>query len=209
MKSIGGIIKEARVKKKLSRERLEKETKIKKEFIEALEKGDWGKLPEYPVVVGFVKSLSSILKLNESFLLALLRRDYPPREVKINPKVEIPEKFVWTPRLSFILGVVLAGLFIVGYLIYEYFNFIKPPELLIESPTENQKVFGKVLIVKGKTDPDAAVLINNQPTLVGEDGRFEAEIEISEKTYEIVVLAKSRAGKETVVRRKIEPNLKS
>ena len=77
MKTAGEIIKEARVKKKYSRARLESETKIKKEFIEALEQEDWARLPEYPVVSGFVKNIADALSLDRSRITAVLRRDYP------------------------------------------------------------------------------------------------------------------------------------
>jgi cytoskeletal protein RodZ len=56
MISVGTFIKEARVKKKLSREKLEKLTKIKSSFLESIEKEDWNNLPEYPVVVGLSKA---------------------------------------------------------------------------------------------------------------------------------------------------------
>ena len=46
MKSIGETVKEARNKKKFSREKLEKETKIKASFIERIEIGNWDDLPE-------------------------------------------------------------------------------------------------------------------------------------------------------------------
>jgi len=208
MKLIGEIIKESRIKKKLSREKLEKLTKIKKEFIENLEENRWEALPEYPVVVGFVKSIASNLNLEQKNLTALLRRDYPPKVLKINPNPDISEKFTWGPKLSFITGISLVFIIIVGYLIFQYLSFIKPPDLLIEIPEEGQGVGQEKLTVKGKTDPDAAVLVNNQPTIVGEDGTFETEIEIFEGTGEVVVVAKSRSGKETVVSRKIKPELR-
>ena len=40
-----------------------------------------------------------------------------------------------------------------------------------------------------------------------ENGYFSAKIEIFEGTSEVVVIAKTRSGKETVIRRKIVPEL--
>ena len=209
MKLVGEVIKDSRIRKKLSREKLEKLTKIKKEFIENLEENRWEVLPEYPVVVGFVKSIASNLNLEQKNLIALLRRDYPPKVLKINPNPDITEKFTWSPKLSFVTGVSLVFVIIVGYLIFQYLSFIKPPELFIEVPEDGQVVSQEKLIVKGKTDPDAAVLVNNQPTIVGEDGIFETEIEIFEGTGEVIVIAKSRSGKETTLSRKIDVELES
>ena len=79
MKTIGIFLKEARVKKRFSQEKIANETKIKKEFIISIEKENWEALPEYPVVIGFVKKISKYLKLDERQAVAFLRRDYPPR----------------------------------------------------------------------------------------------------------------------------------
>ncbi|OGM20086.1 hypothetical protein A2714_01510 [Candidatus Woesebacteria bacterium RIFCSPHIGHO2_01_FULL_38_9] len=209
MKSIGHLIKEARAKKKLSKENLEKLTKIKKDFIEKLEGDKWDSLPEYPVVVGFVKNIAKALNLNEEHLLAFLRRDYPPRALPVNPKPDISEKFTWNPRLTFITGVVLTIAFIIGYLLFQYRAFIQPPVLTVETPTEGQVISEEVIDVRGKTDPDATVAVNNQPALIEENGEFVAEIEIFEGTQEIIVVARSRSGKETVIRRNIKPELNS
>jgi cytoskeletal protein RodZ len=208
MKNVGEVIKKARLKKKLSREKLEVKTKIKKEFIEALENSRWDILPDYPVVFGFVKNIADVLGLKEASLTALLRRDYPPKILRINPKPELREKFKWSPKATFITAAVSVFLIIFTYLGLSYLNFIRPPSLELLEPVESQLVERNILTVKGKTSAEAFVEVNNQPVIVGEDGYFEAEIEIFEGTEEIVVIAKSRSGKESVIRRKIIPELK-
>lgn len=208
MKSVGLVIKEARTKKKLSKDALEAKTKIKSEYIEALENELWEKLPEYPVVVGFVKSIAAVLSLDESHALALLRRDYPPKVLPVNPKPDVDRKFTWDPRLTFITAVFVVSLGILTYLSFQYIHFTNPPELAVETPIEGQVITEKKVAVKGKTDPEATVTVNNQPTLVGDDGAFTAEIEIAEATDGILITAKSRSGKETKIMRKIRVELK-
>lgn len=203
MKSAGEVIKETRLKKKLSREKLEAQTKIKKEFIEALEGSKWESLPEYPVVAGFVKSIAGALGLKEVNLTALLRRDYPPKSLRVNPKPELREKFKWGPKATFISATALVLLAVFIYLGISYMKFIEPPPLELSQPVDSQLVAESKLTVKGKTNPEAFIEVNNQPVLVDEDGSFETEIEISQATGEVVVYAKSRSGKETVIRRKI------
>jgi hypothetical protein len=70
-------------------------------------------------------------------------------------------------------------------------------------------VRGTSLLVSGKTDEDAVVYVNNQPALVADNGNFETTIEIFAGTNEIEIKAKSRYGKESVIRRKIVPELES
>jgi cytoskeletal protein RodZ len=207
MKTIGIYIKEARIKKRFSLEKIAKETKIKKKFVASIEKENWGALPEYPIVVGFVKKISNYMKLDERQAVAFLRRDYPPKVLPINPKPDVVKKFVWSPRLTFILGIATIAIAVLGYLGFQYSSFISPPKLVVDEPLEEQVVKQRSLIVSGKTDQDVAMKINNQPILIEEDGSFSAEIEIFEGTEEIVVKAVSRSGKETVVRRKIYPEL--
>jgi cytoskeletal protein RodZ len=207
MKTIGKFLKDARVKKKYSKARVAKATKIKVSFIETIEKENWEALPEFPVVLGFVKSIAGVLKVDENQAAALLRRDYPPRVLPINPKPDVSSKFTWSPRLTFLAGLGLILVVIFGYLTIQYFHFVSPPKLTVESPKEGQVINKREVSVFGKVDPEATLKINNQPVLVEEDGVFKAEIEIYEGTEEIIVKAVSRSGKETVVRRKIKPEL--
>jgi len=207
MKTIGTTLKEARTKKRYSQVKLEKETKIKKEFIEAIEKDGWEDLPEYPVLRGFVKRIAATLKKDPEKMVALLRRDYPPKKLNINPKPYISKKFFWSPKLTFFLGILTVSILIMGYLGFQYIKFINPPHLEIFSPKENQKVNKLNILVSGKTDPQAVVKVNNQPTLVDEYGSFSAEIEIVRDTQEIIIKAISRSGKETTIRRNIITDL--
>ena len=89
MKTVGQIIKDARLKKRFSLKRVEDLTKIKVGFIELIEKEKWANLPPFPTVLGFVKSLATTLDLDQSFVVAVLRRDYPPRKLSINPKPDV------------------------------------------------------------------------------------------------------------------------
>lgn len=207
MKTIGERLKEARSRKKYSIEKLEKETKIKGEFIRAVENEEWEKLPDFPVVQGFVKSIAQAVKMDEKGAAALLRRDYPPKELQVNPEPDVSDKFTWSPKMTFFVGVALVVIALLSYLGYEYYQFISPPSLLVSSPQEGQVVEERTLEVKGEVEPDATLRVNNQPVLVKEDGNFFTTLEISSKTNEIIVRAISRSGKETVIRRKIESRL--
>lgn len=207
MKNIGEFIKYFRLKKKLSREKLEAKTKIKKEFIEAIENLKWDELPDYSVVSGFVKSIAKALNQDEKRLSALLRRDYPPREIKVSPKPQIKEKFKWSPKSTFITGIAAVFILIFIYLGFSYLSFISPPQLELQEPYEGQTVEKSKVVIKGKTDPEASLIVNSQPVIVGEDGYFDTEIEIFEGTREVVVVSQSRSGKETVIRRNIVPKL--
>jgi len=208
MRTVGQYLKEIRLLKGVSRKDLERQTKIKKDFIDAIEEGRWEDLPDYAVVAGFVKNIASFLGESPSKTLAMFRRDYPPKDLSVNPKPDVSKTFSWGPKLTFLLGIGIIILALAGYLVFQYISFVKAPGLKLSSPEENQLVSQKNLLVSGKTNPEATVKANNQPILVSESGEFRAEVEVSEETAEVMVIAKSRAGKETVIRRKIKVEIK-
>lgn len=207
MQTIGRLLKDARQKKRYSLKKIEEETKIKGIFIEAIEKEDWKSLPDFPIVLGFVKSLSSVLDVNQGTAAALLRRDYPPKAISINPKPDIGNKFVWTPRLTFLAGIGIIIAMFLGYIAFQYSHFTSPPPLSVDNPSENQVVSIEDLTVSGNTDTDAVVLINNQPAIVDADGNFSTTIKINKDTTSVEIKATSRSGRETIVRRTIVPKI--
>lgn len=209
MTSIGTAFKQARRQKQFTFEDVEDQTKIKAEFVEAIEKTKWDALPDYPVVAGFVKNLSSYYGLDRNKMIALLRRDYPPKAIaSVNPKPDLQEKrFVWKPKFTFILGVLAIVFAIGGYLTYQYYLFTQPPKLEVLIPNEGQLVYQPNLVVTGKTSGDATIVVNNQPALVDSEGNFRAEIIVNESTSQIEIKASSRNGKEAVVTRNIEVEL--
>lgn len=207
MRTVGDILKSARLKKRYSLKKVEKETKIKKEFIYSIEESEWKSLPELPVVLGFVKNLASFLEVDVKTASATLKRDYLPQGLSINPKPDVGGKFVWTPKYSFLTAILAVVLLLLGYLGFEYFSFNSPPRLEVSTPSDNFTAISKTVIVSGKTETDATVRINNQLVLVDDEGFFRGEVEIFEKTGEIIITATNRSKKETVVVRKIIPNL--
>jgi cytoskeletal protein RodZ len=208
MRTVGSFLKEARVRKKYSLERLENLTKIKKSFITALESGDWPSLPDFPVIVGFVKSISKSLGLSEHEAVAILKRDFKPKSLSINPKPDVSDKFVWSPRLTFLVGVGVVLASVAGYLLYSYIGFVSPPRLEVYQPEDGEVVMRSMLRVTGKTTTDATVSVNNQPFIVSDEGAFEGEIEVFEGTEEIIIKATSRSGKQSSVSRKIKVEFK-
>jgi len=208
MRTIGSFIKEARVRKKYSLEKLENITKIKKDFIVGLEKQDWVSLPDFPVLTGFVKNIAKALGLNEGSTIAILKRDYPPKSLSINPKPDVSDKFIWSPRLTFLVGVGVVLVAVISYLLISYIQFLSPPSLEVFEPRAEQVVTESNLKVTGKTTTDAVVTVNNQPFIVSDEGVFEGEIEVFEGTEEIIVKATSRSGKVTTESRKIKVEFK-
>ena len=203
MKTIGQVIKSARLNKKLSVKKLGELTKIKVSFIKSIEEEKWKDLPTFPTVLGFVRSISAPLGIDEKMAMAVLKRDYPPQKTNISPKPDVSPKFTWSPKLTFIVSTIVVFLGVLGYLGYQYIKFISPPNLQVESPKENQTVNVGYIPVFGSTDTDVKITVNNQAVLVDLDGNFSVNLEVTESTKEINIVAISRSGKKRIVSRKI------
>lgn len=203
MRTIGEIIKQARIEKNITFEKLEDLTKIKREFIKAIESEKWANLPEYPVVQGFIKNLAKTLEVGEEKATALLRRDYPPKTLPVNPKPDVQKNFFWSPKLTFFLSGGLLVILILGYLFFQYYNYVKPPKLQLAVPVEGEIVEAETVLVQGETNADATVTVNNQPVVVEKDGSFLVNLEVSQNTEKIIVVAESSSGKKTELSRTI------
>lgn len=72
------------------------------------------------------------------------------------------------------------------------------PELSIESPNENADLKGQNPVeVKGKTDPDVTVIVNDFQAVLGSDGSYSYFLTLKEGGNEIKVVATDLAGNKT------------
>ncbi len=194
MKPIGESLTIVREARKMSLLDLSQETRIKVEFLDALESERWEDLPELPILIGFVKNIADVLNVNADTLVVLLRRDYkkPESGVEVSSKRKRRVVLPKLPQYIYLVIFVITASLI--YLAYQYRSFNTPPSVSIISPLSGQQVSGDTVIVRGVTDPSASVVINTQPSIVLEDGSFEEEVVVSATSSTVEVVARSRSG---------------
>lgn len=127
MKTVGQILKEERVKRGISLEEVEKETRIRKKYLELLENNDFPGVGQATTVKGFIKNYADFLGLPSSNLLAIFRRDFGEDkigQVVLRGLAEPLDKkrFFWTPRKTIVLLIILFGLLFLGYLGIQLFS---------------------------------------------------------------------------------------
>jgi cytoskeletal protein RodZ len=199
MRTIGQILKETRESKLLTLEDVEKQTKIRKELLEALERNDFDKLPPATFIQGFIKNYGKLLSLDTEKLLAMFRRDYearkhPPQIMESFSNPIKNKKFRITPAKILGLVVVLIILGFLSYLWVEYRQFVGAPPLQVNSPKDQQVVDIPTVLVEGSTDPDTKVTVNNQEIGVDGNGHFSEEIKLSASTNQVEIVATSKFG---------------
>lgn len=208
MRTVGQILKEIREAKFYTLEDVEKHTKIRKELLEALESDDYEKLPPVTFIQGFIKNYGKFLNLDNEKLLAIFRRGF---EAKLHPPMIMESfsnpinksRFNITPYKVVVAAVVLAILGFFAYLWIEYRQFVGAPDLLINSPQDQQTVDLPSITVEGTTDPEVKVAINNQQVGVDESGKFHEEVKLSSSINTITITATGRFGQTAKVERTV------
>ena len=206
MVRVGQKLHDTRVRKSLTVDEIAAATKIQSRFITAIERGEYDKLPSASYAQGFVRNYASYLGISQKEILALFRREFDEkRTVKV-----LPESFTKNeslmPRIHMQQSlIVICSLFLVvfAYLAFQYRAMLLAPNLSISSPKQDAKVKGDVT-VRGKTDPNATVMVNTESVTINEQGEFTKNISLFPGKSLITVKAKNRFGRETNVERSIE-----
>lgn len=203
MKTAGQLLKEARERSEKSLEHIARETKIKERFLLALEEADYSLLPNVSVAQGFARNYAQAVDINPGVVTALLRRDFPSRRIPQKTRDGfVSANPLWTPKTTVIFVAFMTLLILGIWLVRQYLLFAGPPSVEISRIIVGQDN----ILVLGKTSPAATVQINGESILVDELGNFKADMD-KEKTQEsLEIRAKSRSGKETVVKKPVDGN---
>jgi len=208
MKTVGSILQETRLAKKLSLEQAEKATKIRVKFLSGIESDDYSMLPSLSYAKGFVKNYSEYLGLDSSMVLAFFRR----QTTDVSRVSLLPNKSSAALNKSFIqltpgrfLAIVLGCLVVIflGYLGLQYRKINQPPSLSIDSPANQLVTTERRVDILGKTDADATVTVGGVSVLVRGDGKFFDQVTLESGVNKITIVATSRFGKTTTIMREV------
>jgi len=78
---------------------------------------------------------------------------------------------------------------------------------VLTKPTNGDSIAGLNLIVEGKAEPGATVLVNDRNAIVGQDGSFSETITVAAGTVPLTVIARDRAGNETKAQLSVTMNV--
>lgn len=208
MVHVGERFYEERIKKGYTLEEVSKATKIRLSFLEAIEKGEYKKLPSSTYAYGFVRNYARFLNLPEDKILAIFKREY---NEELFFKV-LPEGLAKTDNFSssrFKITQVLKVfplIFIVLliYLIFQYRSAIFNPSLSVSSPKENAIISSRSVEIVGKTDSNSTVFINSTPVSLDKNGNFKKTITVFPGPAKITVKSVNNFNRTTILERHIE-----
>jgi transcriptional regulator with XRE-family HTH domain len=202
--TLGEKMKKIRSERRLSLNEISKYTRIQVKYLEFLENGQYQKLPADVYVVGFLRSYAEFVGVNDKVLVKLFERE--KRIQKNINKIDDDSKKIEPLKLSksvitpkIIAGTAVAVFIFLSlfYLYREIDTFISNPRLVIIEPLEGQIVKGKTVLVRGFTEKEAELYLNDQPVLISDSGDFAQELELQRGLNVVKLNSKSKFNKET------------
>lgn len=202
MKTAGDLLKEKRILKELALEDVAKKTKIKTEYLSAIENSDFSSLPSSTFAKGFLRNYASFLHLNPDTIVAMFRRDFVQNEHGtivprglIQPLSSSPKFF----SVSLILTTI-AILVFVGFLGYQLISWWSLPPLDLLSPRSGD-TYGEKVTFKGTSNRDSTVKVDGQQVILDQNGQFSIDIIFPGGTHTVIIESTNRQGKSRLLER--------
>ena len=142
---LGELLREARVEKNISLTDVEKATKIRAAYIEAIEQENFQQLPGRIYVIGFIKSYAKFLSLNDSEIVELYKSQYPEKTEAANKEnnnveeISIPNEPSKT-LYYIIAAAALAILVFLGVFYQRESNPpVQPPPVVVDEQNQQEE----------------------------------------------------------------------
>jgi cytoskeletal protein RodZ len=202
MINLGQRLHDQRMKKGLSLDDVTKVTKIRPVFLNAIERGEYSKLPASSYAQGFVANYAEYLGFTRRETLALFRREFDDANAySVLPKrfIEPTDNTLSKLKIKYTtFAIVIAFLSLLIYLGYSYKDAFINPILTVSNPRASV-IKSDEINVEGKANPNDTVTVNNSPVYLNSDGSFNKILSVFPGKVSIVVKATNRFGKTTTV----------
>ncbi len=200
----GEKLKTARLRQKIEIGTIAKKLHIRPEYLASLENEEYDRLPSGLYGRQFLKEYCHYLKINDKEILPLT--PYAENQSADNPfsqKILRRHKFLVFPKLIKNIFLILLFFVCILYLFIYFRRLISPPNLIIEYPGKNMVTSTPLITIKGKSDPETEVRINNSIVTSERDGSFSQEIKLKQGLNGLTISAKKKYGQESVIQRQI------
>ena len=203
--SLAELLKETRQNKNISLEKLSEITKIQVYHLEAIESGQFEKLPPLVYRDGILKRLAKFLEIDKNKILEIYKDENPSTDLSYASEPLLPKNFFYfilTPKK---LTLFLGGLFFILISLYLWYQFnflIGPPTLVIE-PKEDIITKNEAILIRGRTDSRIDLTINGENVYVDSNGGFSKDVQLAAGLNVVEVKAINNFGKITKIVRQI------
>ncbi len=206
---LGELFEKKRLEKQISIDKAAELTKIRKNYLVALENDAFDLLPAKVYTTGFIKRYSKVLGINPEIPLALYRRDY--KEEKQNKKKN--EKKTLTKSINLTPGKLIPIIVTLIIILFLFFIYTKistvtsPPGLELTDPipltqgnTNTYETTKNTITIRGKVEIGSQLEINGNKVNTNNLEIFEVdnlELNSGENIFEI--RATNDFGSESII----------
>lgn len=214
-RSIGRMLRSVREKNNISLDDASKATRIRGEYIEAIEDDNFSVFDSHVYAKGFIKNYAHFLGVESENLIALYRRDYENKSDRRGLKKSSEKRVVSVKKISngvkinkrsilIVFGAI--SIFFISILLLTFIqNIFRQPYLKITSPlfgegVEVLTISGdqKSIRIEGETEIGTLIKINEEPVKINPELTFQSDfIPLGSERNLILVEASNNLGVST------------
>jgi len=201
-------LRSSRQAKKLKLSEIAKKLNINEKYLSSLEKGEYEKLPHGVYGKNFLREYALFLGLDYKKLALDYETEInilePKRKKELFSKQVIKKRYLLAaPKIfkNILILLIICVCFI--YLGYRINKIISPPLLIIDSPSASLTTDQTSLLVTGRTEAEASLIINGQTVLTDKNGAFSQTISLKNGINIITITANKQHGRGNTVIRQV------
>lgn len=191
----------------VSMEMMERSTHIQRRYLDALERGRYGALPEPLYTRNFIRAYARVLGADEQYFLELYEEECGRCDL-VEPmraprqRARMSRFFVWNRFVaSGLISIVILGVF--SYLGWQVYSIMAPPEVVVLSPVDAAVTDEAIMHVEGLVQGEASVYVNGEQVALGDDNVFEVNVDLEKGLNTITVEAERRYSRRAILERQV------
>lgn len=172
--------------------------KIRRDYVEAIERSDYRSLPSQVFVKNYVRNYTKFLQLNWATIepqLADELRVYESTPHIPTLKRHLTKRPLRAIEVAAVIGIIFVIVAVAAYFSFEIGNIVQPPPLELVSLPTVVPADQRVVTIAGQTAPEAIVSINDQVIPVQADGSFSQVMTLQPGSNVFKILAKTKRSR--------------
>ena len=206
--SLGNYLRSLRKRQGIHLEDVSRQTQIQKKYLEAFEEDAHHLLPDPIYARHFLRQFVEAIQGDVDYVLARYEEECGSCSAVTDslrvPRQRTAQRLLRTWRTwAKIAGIAAVILALVGYISFQIFDLVSPPNLIVDTPHEDIQTTVATLVVSGQTDQEVRVLVNDEPVLTDPTGRFTTQLTLTRGLNVILIEASKKYGQANTVRRTV------
>jgi transcriptional regulator with XRE-family HTH domain len=202
--TFGQVFERYRTNENISISKVEDDTKISSRMINAIENNDYNSFPDDLYIRNLIKVYANYLSLDYNRLLALYEEAKPTESEEMKGiKITRPTKVYVTPKIIQYAVIILIVIFLLIYLGWQVNKIFDAPDLIIIEPVHEVITNKNFIEVRGETEKEAQVFINEKEIFLDANGQFKATLDLQKGLNIIKIRAAKKHSRENIIYREV------